>query len=134
MASFGLGRNIRAVPLISSIAYTTGNVDTATGIDLAGAESVAVVVNLGVTAEDAAPTLEFYEGDANDFTIAAGTKLADHQVLNEPDMDDTDNQAYVFDIKPDKRYLKIRFSDPGNENTVVSVIAILGNLAEVPAN
>lgn len=133
MASFALGRKIKVTPLISSIAYTTGNVDTATGIDLAGAESVAVVVNLGVTAAGAVPAIAFYEGDTDDFTIASGTKLSDYQVLNEPAMDDTDNKAYVFDIKPNKRYLKVRFSEPANENTVVSVVAILGDLANVPA-
>lgn len=132
MASFGLGRKIKVVPLISSIAYTTGNVDTGTGIDLAGAESVAVVVNLGVTAAGAVPAIAFYEGDANTLTIGAPTKLSDYQVLNEPDMDDTDNKAYVFDIKPNKRYLKVRFSEPANENTVVSVVAVLGDLANVP--
>lgn len=125
--------NIKALNLIPAESWNgEGNKDTATGVDLQGAESVAVVINTGTVEAGADHIIKFYEGDVNTLTIGSSTEIPSARVLVSPTIDDTDNTTYVYNIKPNKRYLKVRVTSSGSIDIDFSVTAILGHLAEKP--
>ena len=125
--------NIKALNLIPAESWNgEGNKDTATGVDLQGAESVAVVINTGTVEAGADHIIKFYEGDVNTLTIGSSTEIPSARVLVSPTIDDTDNTTYVYNIKPNKRYLKVRVTSSGDIDIDFSVTAILGHLAEKP--
>lgn len=134
MSSFDAGQQIKTVTLIPAQAWD-GDADltTATGISVAGAEGVAVVVTTGTVAADADHVIEFYEGDADDFTAAAATKLDDSQVIASPEIDATDNATYVYSIKMNKEFLKVKLSSATDKAAALAVTAVMTHLSNVPA-
>ena len=134
MSSFDAGQQIKTVTLIPAQAWNgAADLTTATGISVAGAEGVAVVVTTGAVEAEADHVIEFYEGDVATFTAAAGTKLDDSQVITSPEIGATDNATYVYSIKMNKEFLKVKLSSATNKDAALAVTAVLTHLSNVPA-
>lgn len=136
MSSFDLGQKLRSAVLIAPQAWD-GDADLTTSdalaVNVANVEGVAVQVSTGAVTGTNEIEIAFHEGDENDFTVAAGNKLDDKYVVKSPTMDGTDNASYVHSIKTNKPYLKVVVSRDGSQAAALSVNAVLGYLANVPA-
>lgn len=136
MSSFDLGQKLRSSVLIAPQAWD-GDADLTTSdalaVNVANVEGVAVQVSTGAVTAGANIEIAFYEGDENDFTVGSASELDEKYVVNSPEMDDTANASYVHSIKTNKPYLKVVLSRAGSDAAAVSVNAVLGYLADVPA-
>lgn len=136
MSSFDLGQQLRSEVLIPAQEWD-GDADLTTSdalaVNVANVEGVAVQVATGTVAGSNDIEIAFYEGDENDFTVDAESKIDDKYIVNSPEMDDTSDAAYIHSIKTNKPYLKVVVSRTGSEAAAISVSAILGYLANAPA-
>lgn len=136
MSSFDFGQKIKSAVLIPAQAWNGGTaLETADALafDTQGVEGVAVVVNTGAVTAGADLVIKFYQGDADDFTVAEASELDAKYVIKSPEMDDTANASYVHSIKTSKRYLKVQVSREGTDAAALSVVAIGGYLSKIPA-
>lgn len=136
MSSFDFGQTIKSATLVPAQAWDGGTALTTTdalAFDTQGAEGIAVLVNFGAITAGVDITMKFYEGDANDFTVAEASELDSKYIIKSPAMDDTANASYLHSIKTNKRYLKVQVSRAGTVAAALSVAAIGGHLTNSPA-
>lgn len=99
------------------------------GVDLRGAESVAVVVSIGAitgSSGDAAVTLE--ESDDN----STFTDVADADIIGTEPTALAQNTTYRFGYKGSKRYVRAVFALGGETDVAVAAMAVKGHLARKP--
>lgn len=131
--SFDFGQTIRAATLIPAQAWNGDAAITSEALDLSGSEGVALLVQTGTVAAGADIGVAFHEGDADDFTPGSGNEIAAGNIQSAPTIDDTNDTAYVFALRPTKRYVKIVVSRDGTDAAALSATGILGFLDEIPA-
>lgn len=122
----------RSVKAVKCLNYTSGTADRTTGvIDTAGYGGLAFVVDLAAVAASAVTNIYVAHADAasDTNTLTSGANVA----TTSQTIDDTDdNQTFIVDLKPTKRYYQLTVNKDGSNACAESVVAYLYNPAEKP--
>lgn len=126
-------RDVRIVKILN---YTSANADrTSAVIDTLGYDGCAVVVDFAAIATNATTNIYLTHSnvadDANTLNTAANVANSSQTVA-----DDDDNQSFVIDFIPSKRYYQLTVNKDATNATAESAIAYLykGKAAPVPAH
>lgn len=124
---------IDAVCAVPSQAWNGGTDVTSAVVDTAGAEAIAFVLNTGTVAAGADLGIKIHEGATSTFTAAEANEVPDARIQAAPEVDATDNKAYVFRFKPNARYVRFVISRADTDAAAISAVVIKDALADNPA-